>query len=154
MADMAWLGEDPPDSGERGARRKGAALVLVGLTLVAAVAAVVVILTDRDQDTPVSHRGEQKATFRSADGRIEAAVYWFEPFGRFGAVTEVVLRPAGATANRDAVSFGCTADDDGLNIVAVTVLPDSIVTRNYKGDERTTRFDPRTLEPEATLGSC
>jgi hypothetical protein len=59
MADMAWLGEDPPDSGERGARRKGAALVLVGLTLVAAVAAVVAILTDRGQDTPVSHRGDQ-----------------------------------------------------------------------------------------------
>jgi hypothetical protein len=154
MADMAWLNADPPDSGERGARRRGAALVVVGLALVAAVAAAVVILADRDEDAPVLHRGNQKATFRSADGRVEAAVYWLAPFGRFGAVTEVVLRPAGATASRDMVSFGCTEDDDGLNIVAVTVLPDSIVTRNYNGDERTIRFDPQTLQPEATLGSC
>jgi hypothetical protein len=151
---MAWLSADPPNGGDRGTRRKGAALVLAGLTLVAAAAAAGVVLTDRDQDSPAPHRGKQKAAFRSADGRIEAAVYWFAPFGRFGAVTEVVLRPAGAAATRDAVSFGCTEDDDGLSIVAVTVGPDSIVARNYNGDERTIRFDPRTLQPEATLGSC
>ena len=52
------------------------------------------------------------------------------------------------------VSFGCTEDDDGLNIVAVTVLADRIVARNSRGDERTVRFDPKTLRPESTLGAC
>ncbi|MEV6929105.1 hypothetical protein AB0M46_32080 [Dactylosporangium sp. NPDC051485] len=151
---MAWLSDAPADDVPRGARRTGAALVLAGLTLVAAVVAAVVILTDRDEDAPAPHRGEQQAAFRSADGRTEAAVYWFTPIGRFAAVTEVVLLPADGTADRAGVSFGCTEDDDGLTIVAVTVLPDSIVTRNHNGDERTIHFDPRTLQPEATLGSC
>ena len=43
-----------------------------------------------------------------ADGRLEAAVYWINSVARWNAVTEVVLRPAGATADRDMVSFGCT----------------------------------------------
>lgn len=154
MAGVAWLSVAPADREERGVRRKGAVLVLAALTVVAAVAAAVVILVDRGEDDPVPHRGEQKATFRSADGRIEAAIYRFNPVGRFGPVTEVVLRPAGATASRDMVSFGCTDDDDGLSIVAVTVGADRIVTRNYNGAERTIAFDPRTLRPEATLGSC
>ncbi|MFI5910371.1 hypothetical protein [Dactylosporangium sp. NPDC051541] len=152
---MAWLHADPSDRGERRVRRTGAALVVAGLTLVAAVMAAVVVLTDRDEGPPPApHRGDQRATFRSDDGRIEAAVYRINAPGRFGPVTEVVLRPAGATLSRDMVSFGCTDDDDGLTIVAVTVRPDSIVARNYNGDERTIRFDPGTLRPEATLGSC
>jgi hypothetical protein len=52
------------------------------------------------------------------------------------------------------VSFGCTEDDDGLDIVAVTVETDSIVARNYNGAQQTIRFDPRTLRPEAILGPC
>jgi hypothetical protein len=35
-------------------------------------------------------------------------------------------------------SFGCTEDDDGLDIVAVTVETDSIVARNYNGAQQTT----------------
>jgi hypothetical protein len=126
--------------------------VLAALALVTVVATALVLLTGRRHDTAVPHWGKQQATFRSADGRIEAAIYWLDRWG--GPFTEVVLRPAGATANRDMVSFGCTEDDDGLTIVAVTVRPDSVVTRNSKGEERTIRFDPRTLRPEATLGSC
>jgi hypothetical protein len=151
---VAWLSAEPSDHEERQARRKAAARVIAGLTLVAAVAAAIVVFTDRDDDVPVSHPGRQQAVFRSVDGRLDAAIYWINAFTRWNAVTEVVLRPAGATADRDMVSFGCTEDDDGLFIVAVTVEADSIVTRNYNGAEQTIRFDPRTLRPEATLGPC
>ena len=148
------LSAESPDREQRRTRQKAAARLIAGATLLAAVAAAIVILTDRDEDIPAAHPGRQEAVFRSADGRIEAAVYWINPFARWTAITEVVLRPAGATADRDMVSFGCTPDDDGLAIVAVTVGTDSILARNYNGDEQTIRFDPQTLRPEATLGLC
>lgn len=131
--------------------RKRAALVFAGLALVAAAVPIVVVTA---RDRPLPHPGTQRATFRSADGRIEAAVYSVTKFPQFGPVSEVVLRPAGATANADMVSLGCTTDDDGMETVDVTVLPDRVVTRNYNGEERTIRFDPRTLQPESTLGTC
>lgn len=148
---MAWLGTDPSDGTERELRRKGAAVIMAGLAVLAAVAVAVVLLANRGEEAAPAHRGEQRSTFASADGRIEAAVY---RVSRVGDRTEVVLRPAGTTAAGDMVSFGCTADEDGLTIVAVTVGPDHIVARNRKGDERTIHFDPGTLRPESTLGSC
>ncbi|WP_433062586.1 hypothetical protein [Dactylosporangium sp. CS-033363] len=149
MVDVTWLGEAPPDDEERKTRRTGAALVVVALTVLAAVGAAVVLFTSNDEQPPEqAHRGEQRATFESADGKLEAAIY------RFDGRTEVVLRKPGATADRDMVSFGCTLEEDGLFIAAVTVRAGSLVTRNRNGDEREIPFDPRTLRPETTLGGC
>lgn len=154
LAGVAWLKAESPDGQERQGRRKAAACLIAGVTLVAAIVAAIVISTDRDDEVPVSHPGRQQAVFRSADGQIEAAVYWINSSARWSAVTEVVVRPAGVTADHAMVSFGCTEDDNGLDIVAVTVETDSIVARNYNGAQRMIRFDPRTLRPEATLGPC
>ncbi|WP_433220696.1 hypothetical protein ACQP00_18535 [Dactylosporangium sp. CS-047395] len=149
MVDVTWLGEAPPDDEERKSRRTGAALVVVALTVLAAIGAAVVLFTARDEQPAVqAHRGEQRATFESADGKLEAAIY------RIDGLTEVVLRRPGATADRDMVSFGCTREEDGLFIAAVTVRAGSLVTRNGNGDEREFLFDEKTLRPETTLGRC
>jgi hypothetical protein len=138
LTGVAWLSAESPDGQERQGRRKAAACLVAGVRLVAAIVAAIVIFTDRDDEVPVSHPGRQQAVVRSADGQIEAAVYWINSSARWSAVTEVVLRPAG----------------NGLDIIAVTVETDSIVARNYNGAQQTIRFDPRTLRPEATLGPC
>jgi hypothetical protein len=130
-------------------------VALAGATLIAAGIAAAVVLTQTGTETRASHPGTTTSAVRSADGRIEATIYRINPFLSFGPKTEVTLRLTAAGMPQTEVSLGCTEDDDGLSIVEVKfVAADTLVVRNYNGDEQTITFDPHRLQPTETLGTC
>jgi hypothetical protein len=121
-------------------------LVAAGLT------AMMLIHTEAE---PPSHPGTATATVVSADSRIEATIYRIDPLTSFGPMTEVTLGLTAAGIAHDEVTLGCTEDDDGLSIVEVRfITADTLMLRNYNGDEQTIKFNPQTLQPASTIGHC